>query len=998
MRLDEASRSSQRIDTLAALPADTAWRARRAGLFSAARLAMLRTAHSRWLLLVVAIGILVADILICTVPLYSTLVSDIQLQNTIATTDSLARNMELDVRTPIIDTSLSQRIDAVVRHAGSGYLGSFSKAQPTSYLTSGVVTLQKAGAHTFGSPGNIAEAHMQAFDFGAIHPYVRFVAGSSPKTTTTANTIQVMVTDEMANDWNLKVGQTVIVADLNNSTHRVTGVIAGIFEPINPNDPFWNGLSFAVDRGDNIPPVYPILTTSDSFYRSFSTFNEGGMIHSWIYYADPARITTSNMGAVAGDVVSFRTHVTGDVQSIPNVVNAVPQGSLDQIIQGVQKQLNLMALPLYVIAAQIVGLALLFVAAMAGLLIEYQGQEIATLKSRGTSGAQLLGIFTTQSTLLGVVAAIAGPVLASLLAVMLVRWFLPGAIAASSGVSAAYFSRVVTPSLVILPAIVGAVLGVAVVTFTTLAAARLDVLAFRREIARPSRKPFWRRAYLDIGLALLCLVGYLELGQFGGTQTRLDLGNQANSPLLLLTPALMLLSGGLLVLRVIPLAASLGARIASRGRGITSMLAFAQIERTPGRYSRMTLLLVLAVGLGLFALTFDASLQQNVHDRTAYAVGADMRLMTASLIPSQQSAAYLAHLKTLSGVEDATPLHRTYGSTPNALGNLGVDMLAVDSDSFAGVADARSWRSDFATQSLPDLMAQLKAHRAASSSRAVAQGPIWAIVSDTLAQPMHLAVGDRFQLGITDIPFASPTFVVGAIVHEFPTLYPNSAPGGFVVLDLQDLDGLIAANSDPGSPVGPNEFWLRTTNSASQHQTLLKQLDNQHFALSLNTVDSYREDLRLAQTNPTDNGMRGLLLIGAITAALLAVLGSLVQAVMSARQRTTQFAILRTLGMAGRQLTGLLLGEQTVVYLFGLLGGTALGLILTTATWPFLQFSDSGLDPAKIGVPSYLLRINWQQVGIFYGALLLAFVLALVITARYAATIGLGKALRLGED
>ena len=144
--------------------------------------------------------------------------------------------------------------------------------------------------------------------------------------------------------------------------------------------------------------------------------------------------------------------------------------------------------------------------------------------------------------------------------------------------------------------------------------------------------------------------------------------------------------------------------------------------------------------------------------------------------------------------------------------------------------------------------------------------------------------------------------------------------------------------------------------------------------------------------------MRGLLLIGAITAALLAVLGSLVQAVMSARQRTTQFAIFRTLGMAGRQLTGLLLGEQTVVYLFGLLGGTALGLILTTATWPFLQFSDSGLDPAKIGVPSYVLRINWQQVGIFYGALLLAFVLALVITARYAATIGLGKALRLGED
>ncbi len=58
------------------------------------------------------------------------------------------------------------------------------------------------------------------------------------------------------------------------------------------------------------------------------------------------------------------------------------QGGLDQIIQGVQTQLSLIALPLYVIAAQIVGLALLFVAAMASLLIEYQSQGIATLKSR----------------------------------------------------------------------------------------------------------------------------------------------------------------------------------------------------------------------------------------------------------------------------------------------------------------------------------------------------------------------------------------------------------------------------------------------------------------------------------------------------------------------------------------------------------------------------------------------------------------------------------------
>ena len=94
----------------------------------------------------------------------------------------------------------------------------------------------------------------------------------------------------------------------------------------------------------------------------------------------------------------------------------------------------------------------------------------------------------------------------------------------------------------------------------------------------------------------------------------------------------------------------------------------------------------------------------------------------------------------------------------------------------------------------------------------------------------------------------------------------------------------------------------------------------------------------------------------------------------------------------------MLLGEQAVVYLFGLLGGTLLGLLLTTSTVPFLTFSDATVDPATVGVPVYLLRANGSAIGLFYGALLLAFVLALVIAARYAATIGLGKALRLGAD
>ena len=1045
MRLDEESRRDQLMGELSGGSApgsnNSIWWIRRAGVFSAARLALSRASHTRWLLLVVALGILVADILISTVPLYNTIVPDIQLHNALSRANSLQNNMQIIVSTSAVDQAHSAEIAREVRDVADSYLTPFSVPHPTTYLTSRLLSLDQVGTHKFGGFKNNAQARLQAFDYAALRPYLHMVQGTPPQAAQASQPaagdqpIPVMITHEMADDWHVSVGQPVLLSVQRTQfasgtfTTVIKGTITGIFEPVNANDPFWNGLTFNnpsafVESLDYVPPIYPVLTTYDNFFSSLahdSASIGGVMTQTWVYYANPDRITTENMADIANNIAAFRSQITTGLQSsLNNDGNAQPGsinvnrgslqmlGGLDQIIQGVQQQLSLIALPLYVIAAQVVGLALLFVAAMAALLIEQQSAEIVTLKSRGASGVQMLGIFTTQSAALGLLAAIISPFLALGLALLLIRWFLPGSAivssATASGGSAAvsasltsYITRVASPSLVLVPALIGAVLAIAVVTASALRTAQLDVLAFRRELARPTRKPLWHRAYLDVGLALLCLVGYLELAQFGGANVRVELGSQSNSPLLLITPALLLLAGGLLLLRLIPLAAHLGSRLASRGRGLTALLAFTQIERAPNRYARMILLIVLAVGLGLFALTFDASVVKNVQDRTAYAVGADVRLNTSLPISVKVVNPYMARLKTLPGVMAATPLYRTGGRTSDNLGDQPVELLGIDTPTFAGAANPRSWRADYAAQSLPALMREL-APSSGSDPKVIGTSahPLAALVSETFAEQLRLTVGKPFQLAIPDIVESSPMFVVAAIVQEFPTLYPTRAPGGFVVVNLGDLEATIAAQGSGITLIGPNEFWLRTSGSTSN--ATRQALDRQRFDLSLNTVESYQQDLRQAQDNPMTGGIRGLLLIGAVTAVLLAVLGSLAQTVLAARQRTRQFAIFRTIGMGNGQLGRILLGEQVVVYLFGLLGGTSLGLLLTTATSPYLTFSDTAVDVAAVGVPGYVLEINWLAICVFYGALLVAFLLALAITARYAATIGLGKALRLGED
>lgn len=123
------------------------------------------------------------------------------------------------------------------------------------------------------------------------------------------------------------------------------------------------------------------------------------------------------------------------------------------------------------------------------------------------------------------------------------------------------------------------------------------------------------------------------------------------------------------------------------------------------------------------------------------------------------------------------------------------------------------------------------------------------------------------------------------------------------------------------------------------------------------------------------------------------------QAASSVRQRIVQFAILRTLGLSRRELTRIFVTEQLAIYLFGLTGGTLLGLVLATATLPYLAFSTeltSGGDTA--GGPPYVLAINPAGVLAFYAALALAFALALLWQRQVAARAALGRTLRLGED
>lgn len=966
-------------------------RTRGASPFSPLRLALLRFTRSWRLSLAVALGMLVAIVLICTVPLYDALIANVRLQQVLHDAGPLSRNVEVRAQSDSVTAAVRSSVEGTVSSLGQRYLAPYVVQAPTYYVASDPMLLAQAGAHSYNLADiSTPQLAFEAFDYGAAASHMHFVAGQAPQATSGASP-EVVITQDMAQSEHLKVGDSLAAVNFGDHSHQVALRIAGIWTPTDPNDAYWNGLTFTSDHTTDIV-TYPVLLNVDAFFSKLQAIPGLGMTQHWVYYTRPERITSDNATSAAQAFDSFVAHARGDLPTLSGVSQVGVLGELSNLISQVQSQQALLELPLYAIVVLIVGLALLFVAAMATLLIEGQRQEIATLKSRGASGLQLLGGFTLQAAVLALLAALVSPVLAALLGVALVRWFIPAAALRDLGTTTNALDQLANPQMVILPAAVGMLLGIGAVALAALQSARLDVLAFRREQGRQSRPPLWRRYYLDLALVVLCLIGYVELSHFGGLGTRQALGANSSSPLLLVTPALLLLAGALVVLRVFPMGAGLGARLAVKRRGLTTLLAFSQVERTPGRYSRMTLLLVLAVGLGLFAITFDASLQRNASDRAAYMVGTDMRVAEALPLKGGADKKVAEQLAAVPGVRGVSPAIRSSASVATNLDTLKVDTLGIDTATFGKVAGPISWRDDYASRPLDGLLSDMKAHELQSG--ADASVPVWVLVSDNFAQQAHVQVGDKFTLQLNDTAIGQTTFVVGAIVQEFPTLYPQHAPGGFIVMNLHD--NITAVFNTSAKIPAANEFWVRTSGTTAAQTAVTQALKT--INPEAGDVLSLRDAASATATNPVAVGMRGLLLVGAFTAALLAVLGSIIQSLLASRQRSEQFAVLRTVGMTSRQIRQLLLSEQLVVYLFGLLGGTILGLILTVATLPFMQFSDMTLDPSQVGVPPYALTFNASSLLYFYLALLVAFALALIIASRYAASIGLGKALRIGED
>src|SRR5690348_4644016 len=129
--------------------ADGPRRSGRPGPLSAAWLAGTRLSRGWTVLLAVAMGMLVAVVLVCSVPLYDALVADLQLQRALVGELPSGRNMQIQVDSAAITSAVRDTTTPVVAGLARRYASSFTSATATYYTATDDMLLPQAGAHTF---------------------------------------------------------------------------------------------------------------------------------------------------------------------------------------------------------------------------------------------------------------------------------------------------------------------------------------------------------------------------------------------------------------------------------------------------------------------------------------------------------------------------------------------------------------------------------------------------------------------------------------------------------------------------------------------------------------------------------------------------------------------------------------------------------------------------------------------------------------------------------
>ena len=643
------------------------------GLFLAAwRLVLKRAASDRLIVGAAFVTVLLAAALLAAGPIYSDAVALSGLERTLEDAPARDSGLEASGRAPLADASVTdERVEGPIRDVLGDDVAVYRSGMSDSYA------VPKGG-------GRPADALAVFGFYDDLEEHATLVAGDWPSSGG-EGVVEAALAGPAAEALGLTPGDEIALAAIGDPSRKVDVRVTGTYRVDDPRDPFWWGhrLEIGGERTIDFTTYGPFVVTEDTFARVAGA--EANL--AWRAALDPSRITVASLPGLREAVSALQRRLNEGASREVTVDTGLVAvlDRTDHLLTVTRSGVLIPSVQLAILA----GAALLF---LAGLLSERRGLESAIMRSRGAGGEGVAALAVMEGALLAVPAAILAPWLA-VFGLQALNHVGP---LAQIGLE---LDPHVTPASYVLAAL-AVLLCVAALALPALRSGAVTSTVAGRW--RPQPKSFVQRAGLDLIFVAVALIAYWQLRRYGGPVVESVQGRLGIDPLLIAAPALGLLAGAVLALRVVPAAASLVERVASSARGMVAALGTRELARRPQRYARSALLLTLALAIGLFASAYSRTWLASQRDQADYAAAADVRVEPSERSGSIPALQLPGAYASLDGVRAALPVYRDSLDLSDSSGP--ATLLGIDADRTAG---AVRFRGDLASRPLEAMLAPL---------------------------------------------------------------------------------------------------------------------------------------------------------------------------------------------------------------------------------------------------------------------------------------------------
>jgi putative ABC transport system permease protein len=421
-------------------------------------------------------------------------------------------------------------------------------------------------------------------------------------------------------------------------------------------------------------------------------------------------------------------------------------------------------------------------------------------------------------------------------------------------------------------------------------------------------------------------------------------GEGGFDPYLAGVPVLLGLACGIVALRLYPLPIRGAARLVRRARGLALHLGLNRAARQPDINAAPLLVLVLALGIACFSAAMLSTLDAG-QNRTAWReVGADVRIDSPE--PAGLPARLVSRLGSMGDVARAYVQDAEVGT-----GAQETPVVALDPQAYerivAGTPAAVRFPRELREAPIPGLVSALV------STNWPATGTFQVPLPGQKVNA--LTVGDR---------------------ASFPGI-PSETP--FAIVPLPALEDAV------GEPIPPNRLYVRGVSLADIREAV-------HDTAPRAEIESRAAVVRNLRASPlVENVFRGFR-AAIVLAALYAAVAVGLLALIAARSRSRDLALVRTMGASPRDALVLAAVELTPLVVIALVLGIGLGIAIPYLIAP-------GLDLVFFtGTGSSSIVIPWIAPAAFAAGLLVLVASAVVVVGIRTRRTGLDRVLRIGEQ